>query len=555
MRLLRITAIIVLLLAGCGRATPVTPSATPTAALTATRSSTSTATPAPTPTLNPSETPTAAPNPGPTIPLISTQVEHSLSPIADLRGFTGKWSPNANQLAGIRWDETGKGALTVPSAPDFAPTTLLPEFVYAESTFGHEVTWRPDGAQIVFSGPAGLDEIGEASALWAVQPTGEEARRFLENAAPLIWMKIPGWLDANTMILSGHMGGDSWLTRLVDFKSGKVLAQENILGEVFPGQPSGAPFEYHVSPVKIGVITTTQQGDHQGKVSYVRMMPESERMLPPQNRMMDVLGWQPGTDTLLVSVETLDSSASSLDAAQVVAWNIMTDEVTQLAPKAGYAEYSPNGRWLALMAYNDLPINPDLRIDQSASPDVWKGFMGPQLYLVDQVDGKVKVHVPVGFSYRCCNDSFPSRTPWAAFSPDGRHMAFITYGAAQVNQAVPPEKEPPIPELKFILNVLELETLQITLNGPCPVSSRFEPTFLWSPDGENLFYDAGHTFGGSGPGVLNVISGEWIDININPNLNVESAAWSHDGTYLSLQASLPQSYQALDAHTLIYKIK
>ncbi len=555
MRLVMVALIITLLIAGCGRATPVILRATPITAVTPTRTVASTATNIP--TLKPSPTQTAAPSPIPTIAQSSIVGKHSLTPIAELRGFTGTWSPTANQLAGILWDETGKGHLTVVSAPDFLPTSLLPEFVYTETNFGHEVSWKPDGSWILLGGPAGLDEIGEASSLWAVKPSGEGARRFLKNTSPLIWMKIPGWLDADTLILESHLGGDTWLTRLVDFESGRTLAQANIPGEVFPGRPSGAPFEYHVSKARVGVLTTIQQGQGQGRdISYIRMMPEYDRMLPAQNRTMDVLGWQPGTDKLLVSVETLamDSYASSLEAAQVVAWDMTTDDVVQIAPRTGYAEYSPDGQWLALMAYNDLPINPDLTIDQSATPDVWEGLMGPQLYLVDKTDGKVKLHVPVGFSYRCCNDFFPSRIPWAAFSLDGRYLAFITYGAAQINQAVLPEKKPPIPELNFELNVLDLETLQLTLNG-FPVSSRFEPTFLWSASGEDLFYDTGYAFGGSGPGVLNVISGEWSDINIDPNLNVEPVAWSQDGMFLSLQASLPPAFMASDTHTLIFKVK
>ncbi len=500
------------------------PSVTPTASLAATSILT------PTIAITPTRTPRPTKKATPTQTLIPTETPPSPLKWADafpspviLDGFTGVWSPVANEMVGIQGTAEYTGTLTLVSAPDFNPRFF--QFDNARNAWWHS-TWSPNGQILVFgihSSGYGDISIDHSSDIWAVKRDGSGLKMLSEGYRGL---DFPWWMDEQTVVATSYNGGGHEIIDEIDVISGQELVSDLVHVFYMP-RPQGIylPVVSGEAMVTTYIVTRDWQGQSplcSPENCYTREFPLGE--IDFSNPLMDTYfeDWQPNTLEALISVAGYTNDNNYV---RLFLWDITTDKITAMMPGGMNARFSPDGKNLlfttigASSAYSDDITSTSFILDKV--PDENTIY----LQLMNLQDRQVLLSLPMMLQKNYWN--IPREYFSAAqFSADGHFLAFLTTGPLQLDDQGWPVRVNASNPAAVYLNVLDLQNRRLVYSFP---NVEYYLQLYWSPTSDCLVYqDAAQNWN-----LVDLAHETILPITQAGGWQLDDPSWSYDGHYLS----------------------
>jgi hypothetical protein len=452
-----------------------------------------------------------------------------------LEGFAGKWSPTYNEMVSFYPTDfrIGEKAIVLATAPDFSIrlVDLGDVTLYDEQITDEDITWSPDGRRILFGGP-GIAEFQEGltdySDPWVMDRRGQNPHLVGEDLH-YSSLQFSGWMDDRTVVMNGYGGGGHWSVEIVDYLSGKILAQVVIHGLIF-----GPNQHYLPAAEELGGRFSLVAISREPQVKPVPWLFESSehiKLFPNDN--IDEIGpfvstifkdWYPNSNQMLVYAFAQDSFTFDLEVAWLISWNVETDEVQFLFPNGVDGRFSPDGRSLAAITIGPPELDADNTFTKNSKPPLSQD-QKPYLNIIDMIGGNVYISLPVVAPLE--DDTlyipYPNFQAAIAFSPDSHYLAFLAPGKVIVDgDGWPQEVEE---NGSIYMNVLDLQEMRLIHS----ISSDSQ-TPVWSPRSDYLAYrDEEHNWI-----LIDIINGEVKAITESGGVQFVRVAWSHDGRYLSL---------------------
>lgn len=481
------------------------PSKTPTLVKTATETAVLTKTPYPSSTSRPTDTQQPeSPTATVILPLVWSEYYEQLANFE--RVSSVKWSPNQNELIyqtcegryinGFNFD----GSIFKGSAPTFDTVNLAQDdFQFCKGAM--DLTWSPNGNQIVFAGSLPDDTdlsmpSTEFSEVWLMGTEGENPHPILPGKTIRRWLSFyKGWLHDDFLVYTGYAGGGH-----ISFGFINIQTKENTAWAIVhlgSGEPNldyfavddGATYESQISAAIISTVPqhpTVDNGFNSPYLHHLSFDDESRKFnfysryqdwLPHSNEML-VLTWGISKDLFNRNL-VKDEAVTSIQL-----WNVESDELEMLVPRATYGRFSPDGRFL-------LYLTP--------SPEY------PIAHLYDWQNEQMVLEQPVVATHD--QGSFIKFE--MSFSPDGRYLSYFTPNADGATS----------------LQLIDTATGQLTWQFTNPVTA-----ISWSPMSDQFII---RDLGGNLT-LFTVADDRSIPLTTAGGLFIYNPQWSYDGRYLSV---------------------
>ncbi|MEW5871810.1 MAG: WD40 repeat domain-containing protein [Chloroflexota bacterium] len=442
---------------------------------------------------------------------------------AYLQDYAGLWSPAYDEMVGFLKSSPEQAGIYLATSPgfDLHPVDLSQPGL---DLFDPAFSWSTDGRHILFAAPGLLMD----GSLWRVDRKGQNPRPLLPGEADRQWMRFAGWLDERSVAALSYSGGGHVGISIIDFLGGKIQAWVHAVHDplVFTPNREYVPVAEEYGRFRLLVMARQPQSDPYDNLDspYVRAIPREavDVFLPDASTVF--LDWLPGTNRMLVLAFTELTGDLVPETARLLSWNVDTDEILDLAPDGIDGQYSPDGRWLAVVALGEQLVEAGSLALPAPEP-ILPGRR-PYLYLLDAASGQVALSLPVVSLPQSPEEvaPYPNYVSRLAFSPDGRYLAFLTPGVLQQDEQGWPTGLAQDSDSPFYLNILDLQTRQLVQSFP---SAKQVP--LWSPDNNRLLFrdpDPRWT-------LYDLRTGSRLPLLQAGDQQVARAEWSHSGRFLA----------------------
>jgi Tol biopolymer transport system component len=384
-----------------------------------------------------------------------------------------RWSPDGGSVAYHRM-ATNVGDVFVVKAAGGTPTPVT-----RDATYQQGFTWSPDGSRVIFSSSRGATiRYLPAMNLWSVQPDGSDLRQltFGEVSYSSPDVNRSGAIVASRL----RIQSDIWRVPVDGTPRENAIAAIRITRQTSQVHtPSIAPNGREMAYVSDG-------GSHGNIWVHSLVTGESRRITDEQNPELQV-GlplWSPAGGQIAYFTALRDS---------LNYWSLSPDGSSRrlLAPNAGWATWSPDGRWLYYGGQPDWKLLKKIPVDggdavvvrsdtatrPALSPDgktlyyvialpIWTGGSDYEIRAAtpETAAGRVLARIP---DHRAAN--------WLSFhpviSPDGRWLALPLVDDPAVNL--------------WALSTATGELKQITDFDER--STSIVRRVSWAPDGHSIF--------------------------------------------------------------------
>jgi hypothetical protein len=565
-----VSLLVLLLISSCQASDNLpTPSSLPTTAPRITQHFTVTAVPtfSPTPSITltptvPSKTPVPSDTPVPTLQPMESKLPPPplvwASPFESptlLRISQGDWSPTANEIVGSYskylslYDEEPY-SITLAVAPGFTPqlAQLNSIVIYDEPA----LAWSMDGSMILFSGPAaGQPNANEFSSVpWVMDRQGDNAYRAFPDGSGLRWMEIIGWMDPQTVVVTGYAGDDHLDTLIIDITNGEILGFSTFRGAVFPPNPEFVPATAsYGTPYSLYILGKKPQAKTPVAVSgplWPITLSVNLRPFPKTRLSHDdypgqwFLDWRAGTGEMLVLQYASDEPSDHVDTGRLLIWDTHTDNIRLFFPGAVDGRFLPNGELIWTLTFGEIAKGSIIGSESTPTSD--SGEDQPYLNLMKIQSKMVTLSLPVVSKLDFTKIQFQAYYTQATFSPDSRLLAMISPGNLQTDSNDIPLRAQEINIENPSLNVIDVQTTKLLAFDSC-----FGEAPLWSPTGEHLVYqDQQQNWR-----LMNLVEGKSEPLTLEGGQALSTPAWSYDGQYLSFYYQKGPG----EHYTVILKIK
>jgi hypothetical protein len=372
-----------------------------------------TSTPRPTRTSIPTKTMTPSPIPTQSV----TWADWPIPPIS-LEAFLGTWSPAFDELLSSYPESTELGwpigektaGVAIASSPDFK---IHPIDLGAMKFYYWTFEWSPDGRKILFGGPSqeGDEEaIGDDTYIWIMDRKGENAFKLDETRGyPYHWLDFLGWMDETMIVITEYAGGDNYNMDMINILNGGIEGSVDTLYGDF------------FQPNKTFVPAIVDNNGHYRLILIKRGV------------HAEMTFW-------------FDEENPGPLPSEPVLW-IDADESTS------FKDWRPG--FDQMLAYS---FTQNFEVEDSHAP-IEKQLIASQLLLWDIDKNAVLPLAPDGVD--------------GLFSPDGRTLAVVTIGRAELNTDDTFTMHPsgPYPEdVKTYLYIIETDNSQVSLGLPVIVT-------------------------------------------------------------------------------------
>ncbi len=519
-------AIFCLTLSGC--ATFASPTATVTPA------STSTVSPTPIPAMvthtpGPSQTPAPTPLP----PLVWAE---PFSKHIELKGFTGLWSPTANEMAGIESTslpvdfQADTDTLVSASAPAFVATIL--DNAHRNTSIG-SVVWSLDGLSIyyvIYKSPSGFTMNN--GTFWTVAWDGSNLLSHGNLTGGFI-----GWMDARSLVYEGYNGGGESSIGAFDVLTNRSLTGDAVTATIEKLHPRYIPMVGCRGFCNVCVLPKTIDASSTPNNNMVYVCqsepgyPTDMRAFPRPKTYPDTIDtifqdWQAGTNNMLILAQ---GDVSDKSASRLLLWNVDTNRVTSPAPGGLFGRFSPDGKLLAYITSGPSDQYAETNA-QNIPVDVTIPAEKQYLQLMNVSTRQIMMRVPVKTSKRedySLSSSQKFTTPdELSFSPDGWYLSFLTDGPITLKDARFPTEGVPGDSTGVYLYILDLQEEKLIQSLPNKGS------VLWAPTSDKF--------------ICKDADGNWQLFELSDNTispitqsngdQLVYPAWSYDGSYLSFSS-------------------
>lgn len=277
------------------------------------------------------------------------------------------------------------------SVPDFTSVSISPLEFVCEPV--QDLSWTPDGSQIVYSGSFPIDHplhpsnYGfDNSALYIMDRDGGNNRPINFDTAYGRWPYFAGWLDDTTLVYKYYAGGGHDFVTKLDIRSG--LRSSETLIHMGSGYEPGlnyiavnngmwqdeaitavaiSEFSIHSDPAFSEGQFMICLSNFCGALPCVQspcLKDNSlfEDWLPGSNSML-VLTWESGTHLTNEDQETINRYVDT----KLQLWDVDTQAVASVVNGGIFGRFSPDGQFLA---FHTLSPEPQLHLFEMASSRV-----------------------------------------------------------------------------------------------------------------------------------------------------------------------------------------
>jgi hypothetical protein len=358
----------------------------------ATRTPTPSRTPSPSLTLSPTLTPTPTPT-----QKLTWNEEISIVSAIDIVEAT--WSPIAPELVGYlcTFPSTPSEGVYLANAPDFHARRLNPaEFGCTSEWDTVALSWSPNGETIAWSGVGPEGEWHTDTPIWIMDRLDGVIQQMDASGRML---RLPGWMDEQTLVYVGYGGGGTWRSGFVDIQTNTVYALGRTSSSVYPPADDLIPFQV-LSPISTFFNSTrvvlrelVENGPVEWDPSefypYSKEIPTSGSFSEQENsRFAD---WFPDGKRMLLLVWEYDTDLEDKNTATALeVWEAEQDTTYLLVPGGIYGRVSPDGRLLAFLTRHPL------KLDEQRKPlsEVMTGDV-TLLHVMEIAKGSVVLSLPV----------------------------------------------------------------------------------------------------------------------------------------------------------------
>jgi dipeptidyl aminopeptidase/acylaminoacyl peptidase len=398
-------------------------------------------------------------------PELEFTLAEGVNVVLEMKSGVGEWSPTGDRFAFLSCDSSQNIVrLTVHEPADFSPHELFSQVIECEPNF-LDLSWRPDGKQIVFTGSEQDDRgLHDHAQTWVSDLNS--SRILLEPDNRSWFTQYHGWMSGNVLIKSKYAGGGSQVLEFVDVVQGRRLGGAFFVGNYFGGNAKYIPIGHGKSALMYRLVALTAF-DHFDIYEYVASGETGGVFFPIDEKDTNTvfMDWRGETNTMLVLLEEHNPDNHAFRTTQLLFWDVDRNEILLEIPNAVYGEISTDGRWLAYLASGfESPSTDLLELEYCSESDINRELRIMDLWVQEDV-AAFPVEVWCGSV-----SSYPNFSGDFEFSPDGSKIAI---------RSIPSTDHEPDPV--GLIRFVNLETLDsiIELTGR---------DFSWSRDGSSLLY-------------------------------------------------------------------
>lgn len=479
-------------------------------------------------TVTPKPGPTKKPSPTPLPPLVWAE---PFSKHIELNGFTGEWSPTANEMVGVESPsrpidfQENTDTLVLASAPAFA--SIILDNAHKNTIMG-SLIWSLDG-QNVFYGIYRSREISRSfGTLWSIARDGTHPVEITDWSGGAV-----GWMDARTLVYTGYNGGGESHVGALDVLTNLSVAGDMVSASIEKLHPRYIPLVgcrpacntcvlpkmTDDSPAPNGSMAYSCQSEP-GYPTHMRLFPRPKTY--PYTIDTIFQDWQAGTNNMLILAQ---GDVSDEPVSRLLLWNVDTDRVTSLALGGQFGRLSPNGKLLAYITSGSSDQYTEKNA-QNIPIDITIADEKQYLQIMNVSTRQIMLRVPVKTHKRDENSLSDDRElilpDELSFSPDGRYLTFTTDGPITLKDAHSLTEAVLADSTEAYLHILDLQEEKLTQSMPAKGAILWAPTsdkFICNDNGNWQFFELSTH-------AIRPITQRNGDHLVYP-------AWSYDGSYLS----------------------
>jgi hypothetical protein len=309
----------------------------------------------------------------------------------DVDTFTAVWSPVAHEfVVGNCWafwnGNAEREAIFRVSVPNLGMTDVAPAEFECELLFN--MTWTPDGQQIVFFGPFPEDHPNhpsnygfDNSALLIMDRDGANSHPVNYETAYGRYPEFTGWMDEGLLVYKGYAGGGHHVVYVLDIGEGEAVswALVHLGGGYRPSKDyvatnTGMLSDFHITAVAVSQTPLQEDTEFDGGPFLFCVSrfchgnpPDRPPLLEENSRFED---WLPGTNLMLIVTWDRESRLRSeigginlrinpTVTTQFQLWDVDSHSVTPFDVQGISGRFSPDARYLA---YHTLSPSPHLHV-------------------------------------------------------------------------------------------------------------------------------------------------------------------------------------------------
>jgi hypothetical protein len=448
-------------------------------------------------------------------PELEFKLAEGIDSLLEMSSGVGAWSPTDDRIAYLGCDSLREVvSLTVHQPPEFTPEEVfIQEIPCAENSL--DLTWRPDGEWIVFTGAnEKLRGLYEYSQTWVSDLQNSWLLRESDDGTR--FTHYSGWMSGNVLIIWSYAGGGHQILQFVDVVNGRGTGGAFYLGYEFAENDTYLPIGFEVTPLVYRVVALKSSG-HFNFIDYFNNGQLDGKIFPldDQNNITYFLDWRGDTNLMLVLQQQYDPETFDCLSEELVFWDVDRDEIVIQIPNGEYGKISPDGRWLAYLISRQASSSEEPRSLAYCSYE----SVVPELRIMDLWTQDDVASFPVEVTCDAAIDWSFAKGEFA-FSPDGSKIAIITESTTDN----------------------EIENIRIVTLDTFEDIGEFEGSlFHWSPEGSSFIYrNAEGQYE-----IVDLVAGESVQLIESAGEFFMRFEWSLRGEYLAISLFGPVEDQNL----------
>jgi len=442
------------------------------------------------------------------------KLAEGISSILEMSSGVGAWSPADDRIAYLSCDSSrGIVRLSVHDPPGFSPQEVLIQETPCDA-YSLDITWRPDGEWIVFTGAnEQLHGLFEYSQTWVSDFRDSWLLHESDNGTRMT--HYSGWMSGNVLLVWSYAGGGHQILQFVDVVNGLSTGGAFFLGYVFAENDIYLPIGYEFTPLRYRLVALKSSGHfnlfffNNGQIDG-KIFP-----LDDQKESSVFLDWRGETNLMLVLRQQYDPDTLECISEELVFWDVDRDEIVLQIPNGAYGKISSDGRWLAyLVSKRDSSSEESHSLAYCSYESVV-----PELRIMDLWTQEDVAYFQVEVTCDAAMDWYHAKGEFA-FSPDGSGIAIMTESTTDN----------------------EIENIRIVELGTFEDVGKFEGSrFQWSPKGTGFLY---RNVEGQYE-IVNLAAGESVQLIESTGEIPLRFEWSLSGEYLAISFWQPSGDENL----------